>query len=166
MAVGTQYHSASPCQHFPGILVDDSLMGRYINTAVFPGTGKAKHMIVLIDRATYRTEGIVTVGQDIGHGEFFQPRCPCSLYDSHECNIVACQFIEPYFQLFHITGCIMPLQYAIADCFSGPFLFCHSISRKTPDLFRGCGRILHDAASVYQVSAAVGQTYHRLCLLI
>ncbi len=35
MAVGAEHHLSAAGQHFPGKLVDDGLMRRYINAAVF-----------------------------------------------------------------------------------------------------------------------------------
>ncbi len=73
MRVRTQNHPAAACEHFPRILVNDCLMRRYIDTAVFLGAGQSKHVIVLIDGAAHRTERVMAVGQHIRHRELCQP---------------------------------------------------------------------------------------------
>ncbi len=67
MRIGTKDHSAAACEHLPRKLVNDCLMRRHIDTAIFFRAGQSKHVIVLIDGAAHCTERIVTVGQHIRH---------------------------------------------------------------------------------------------------
>ena len=73
MAVRTKDHFATTCKHFSCILMNNSLMRRYIYTAVFLGTGKSKHVIIFVDCSAYRTKGVVAVGQYIWNREFLKP---------------------------------------------------------------------------------------------
>ena len=72
MAVRTQNHLASASQHFSCILVDNCLMRRYINSAIFFSTGKAKHMVILVNGSSHCTKRVVAVGQHIRHRKLFQ----------------------------------------------------------------------------------------------
>ena len=103
MGIGTENHPSASGQHFPCILMNDCLMGRHIHPAVFFRTGKAEHVIVLIDGASHRTERIMAVRQHIRHRKLLQPGCPSRLNDAYKCNIMGSQFIKLNFQLFHIA---------------------------------------------------------------
>ena len=73
MAVRSQDHLTAACEHLPRILVNDRLMRRYIHTAVFLRTGKAKHVVILIDGSAHRTQRIVAVRQHIRNREPLKP---------------------------------------------------------------------------------------------
>ena len=72
MTVGTKDHLTATGKHFTCELMDDCLMRWYINSTVFLGTGKSKHMIIFVDRSTYCTKRIVAVGQYIWNREFLK----------------------------------------------------------------------------------------------
>ena len=72
MAVRSEDHLSAACQHLPGILVDNCLMRRNIDAAVLLRAGQSEHVVILIDRSTYRTKTVVAVGQHIGHGELLK----------------------------------------------------------------------------------------------
>ena len=72
MAVRTQDHLPTSCQHLPGKLMDHCLMRRYIHSAVTLCTCKAKHMVILVNGSAHCTEGVMTVCQHIRDWELFQ----------------------------------------------------------------------------------------------
>ena len=109
MGIGTKDHLTTLCQHLTGILVNDCLMRRNIDAAVFLSTGKTKHVIVLVDGSTYCAETVMTVCQNIWDREFFQSGCTRCLNDSDKCNIVRCQFVELDLKLLHIARGVMSL---------------------------------------------------------
>ena len=69
MAVGAENHAAAARSVFAHILVDDSLVGRYIDAAEALGCGQAEKMIVLVNGAAYGAERVVAVGEDVGQGK-------------------------------------------------------------------------------------------------
>ena len=73
MAVRSQNHFSAACQHLPGKLMDNCLMGRHIHSAVAFCAGQTKHVVILIDGSAHCTERVVAVCQYIGDWEFFQP---------------------------------------------------------------------------------------------
>ena len=87
--------------------MDNCLMWRNIDTAVFLGTGKTKHMVILINSTANCTEGVVTVCQNIRYRKTLQSGSTCSLDNSYKSNIMGCQFIKFNLKLVHITGSIM-----------------------------------------------------------
>ena len=73
MGIGAQNHLSAARKHFPCELVDDRLMRRHIDAAVFLRAGQAEHMVILVDGAAHRAQGIVAVGEHIGDREPGQP---------------------------------------------------------------------------------------------
>ncbi len=116
MGIGAQNHAAALRQHLSGVLVDDCLMRGHVDSAVLLRAGQPEHVVIFVDSAAHRAQGIVTVCEHVGHGEFLQARCPCCLDDAYESDVVAGQLVEPDFQLLHIAGGIVVLQYSVADC--------------------------------------------------
>ena len=72
MAVRSENHPAAACQHLAGELMDNCLMRRNIDTAVFLRAGKSEHVVIFIDRSAYRAETVMTVCQHIGHRELLE----------------------------------------------------------------------------------------------
>ena len=60
MAVRSEDHLAAAGQHLTGILVDDCLMRRNIDAAVFLRAGQSEHVVILIDRTADRAEAVVS----------------------------------------------------------------------------------------------------------
>ena len=54
------------------LVVDDSLVGRYIDAAEALGCGQAEKMIVLVNGAAYSAKCVVAVCENVGEGEFLQ----------------------------------------------------------------------------------------------
>ena len=88
MAVRTKDHFSAAGQHFTGILMDNCLMRRNVNTAIFLGTGKSEHVVIFIDGTAYCAKGIMAVGQHIWNREFFQSGCAGCLDDTYKGNIM------------------------------------------------------------------------------
>src|SRR5699024_10488349 len=72
MRIRTEDHTAAAREHFTRKLMDYCLVRRNIDSAVLFGTGKAKHMAILIDRTADCTQRIMAVCQHVRHREFFQ----------------------------------------------------------------------------------------------
>ncbi len=94
MGVGAQDHGAALCQHLSGELMDDCLVRRYIDAAVFLGSSQTVHVVIFINSAAYGTQGVVTVGQHIGHGETGQSGSPGRLDDAHEGDVMRGQLVK------------------------------------------------------------------------
>ena len=94
MAVGAQHHFAAAGQHFPGILVDDRLVGGHIVAAVFYRGGQTEGMVVGIDGAAHGAQAVVAVGEHIGHGEFRQPAGLGGLNHAHIGDIMGDETVE------------------------------------------------------------------------
>ena len=72
MGIGAQNHLSAARKHFPCELVDDRLMRGHIDAAVFLRAGQAKHVVIFVDGAAHRAQGIVAVGEHVGDREFGQ----------------------------------------------------------------------------------------------
>ena len=72
MAVGSQDHLAAAGKHLSGELMNNCLMRRNVDTAVFFRAGKTKHMVIFVDGSSNGTQRVVAVGQYIRYREFFQ----------------------------------------------------------------------------------------------
>ena len=135
--------------------MDNCLMRGYIDSAVFFRTGQTKHVVILVDGAAYGTQGVMTVGQYIGHGELLQSGCSRGLDNTYKGNIMAGKLVETDLQLVHIAGGIMLLQNTICH---GVFR-CFFFGDRNAGLrlyLTGCFLgIRYDVRTVYQVSAAL-----------
>ena len=114
MAVRSKDHPAAACQHFSCILMNDRLMRRHIDAAVFLRTGQTKHVVILVDRTAHRAQGIATVRQHVGNRKTGQSGRSGRLNDTHKGDIMGRQFIELNLQLVHIAGCVMLLQNTVS----------------------------------------------------
>ena len=77
-------------------------MRRHIYAAILLGTGKAKHMVIFIDRAADRAQRIMAVCQDIGNGKLLKARRPCRLDDSYKRNVMGSQLIKFNLKPLHV----------------------------------------------------------------
>ena len=103
-------HAAALREHFPCKLVDDRLMRRDIDSAVFFCGRQAKHVVILIDRSTDSAQGIMAIGQYIGYRETFQAGGAGSLNDAYICDIVAGHFVKMHLQFFVVLGLAVRVQ--------------------------------------------------------
>ena len=74
--------------------MDDSLVGRYIYTAILLGSRKTEHVVVLVDCSTYSAKRVVAVGHGIRQGEFLQATGASCLNDAHISDVVRHHRIE------------------------------------------------------------------------
>ena len=88
VAVRTKDHFAAAGHSLSGILVDDCLTGRYVNSAVFFGSRQAEYMVVLVDRPANRAQTVMAVGQHVGKRKRFHAASPSRLNDAHVGDIV------------------------------------------------------------------------------
>ena len=94
VTVGTKNHFAAAGQHFPGILVDDRLVGGHIVAAVFYRRRQAEGMVVGVDGAAHGAQAVVTVGEHIGHRELRQTAGLGGLDHAHIGNIMGDETVE------------------------------------------------------------------------
>ena len=64
------------------------LVRRNIHAPVSLRAGKAKHMIIFVDRSANRAQRIVAVRKNVRNWKFLQSGCPGSLNDSYICDIM------------------------------------------------------------------------------
>ena len=123
MAVGSEDHGAAFRQLLPGILMNDCLMRRYIDPAVFLCSRKTEHVVILIDGTAYRAKGVVAVGKHVGDGELLKSRCPCCLDDTDKCDVVGGHLVKLNLQILHILCSVVLLQNAVSHCGLQSILF-------------------------------------------
>ena len=88
VGVGAQDHVAAGREGFAGILMDNRLVRRDIDTAVLLCGGEAEHVVVLIDGAAHRAQGVVAVGHGIRNREFLETAGARRLDDAHIRDVV------------------------------------------------------------------------------
>ena len=129
-------------------------MRRNIDAAVAFCTGKAKHVVILVDGAAHRAQTVVAVGEHVGDGEPLQSRCPGCLDDAHKGNVMRSQLVEFQLQLLHIVRCVVCFQNTVGDGLLCSFL-----------LGRHCAKLclqgsflslFHDLGAVQQPGTAPG----------
>ena len=130
-------------------------MGRYIDAAIFFCTGKAKHVIVFVDGAAHCAQGIVTVGQDIGHGKFSQSRRPGGLDNPHESDVMAGQLIKSDFQLFLAARGIVALQNTAGNGVLSGLLLGDLPAGTGLDGSQGLAAVRNDLGSPQQIGSSV-----------
>ena len=158
MAVRTKDHPAAARKHLPRVLMDDRLMRRYIDTAVFLRAGQPEHMVIFIDRTAHRAQGIVAVGQHIGDWELLQPRSPSRLDDPHERDIMGGQLVKSDLQVFHIARGIVVAQDAVSHRLPRRFLLRKRNLR--------AALIFDHICAVQQIDSIVIKFYHDIMLLL
>ena len=105
--------------------MNDRLMRRHIDAAVFLRTGQAKHVVILIDGPADGAKTVVTIRQNIGNRKLFQPAGSGCLDDSYKGNIMRSQFVEFNLQLFFRCCMVMPLQDPVSNGLLLPLLSAH-----------------------------------------
>ncbi len=94
VGVGTQDHVAAGREGLTGILVDNRLVRRNIDTAVLLRGGEAEHVVVLVDGTAHRAQGVVAVGHGIRNREFLETAGARRLDDTHIRDVVGDHRIE------------------------------------------------------------------------
>ena len=109
VGVGTEDHPAAAGHRLAHILMYDGDVRGHIDAAVLLRRRKAEHVVILVDGAADRAQGIVTVGQHIGERELLHPGCSRRLDDADKGNIVGRHGVEPDPQVVHVIGSIVGL---------------------------------------------------------
>ena len=150
MGVGSEDHASATGKLLPDVLMDDSLVGRHIDATILLGGGKAEHVVVLIDSATYRAKGVVAVGHRIRDWELLQSARTGCLDDTDICDVVRCHGIETDAHLLALGAVhIVCAEDSVGDC-----VFTCLVRR------RHAGRIGDDGLPVQEINAVRGQFYH------
>ena len=88
VAVRTQDHLSAARHHLPHVLVDHRDVRGNIDAAVFFRRGEAEHVVIFVDGAAHRAEGVVAVGQHIGQGKMVHARGLGRLHNSHKGDVM------------------------------------------------------------------------------
>ena len=168
MAVGTQDHPAASGHGLTHILMDYRDVGRNVDSAILFAGRQAEHVIVLIDGSSYRTQGIVAVGQHIGNRKLRHAGSPGCLDNSYKGNVMRSKGIESEPEIFHIVRGIMCLDDLISHCSLSGLSLVPIPSCKC--LYFCCFFLRYDLCSVDQIHSAVIQLNHVnpsiLCIFI
>ena len=122
VAVAAEDHTSAAGHHLTGVLVDDRLIGRDIDAAVFFRSTKTEHMVVLVYGAAHSAQTVVAVGHHIGQRELIQPRCLRRLDDAHIGDVVGNQAVEFKLQGAAVSGGVMGKHHACCHCLQCPGL--------------------------------------------
>ena len=95
VGIGTEDHVAAGGEGLTGILMDNSLVGRHIDTAIFLRGGKAEHVVVLVDRTADGAQGIVAVGHGVRQRELLEAAGARCLDDADVRDVVRHHRVEP-----------------------------------------------------------------------
>ena len=115
VGVGAQDHLAAAGHHLTHVLMDNADVRRNIDAAVLLSSREAKHVVIFVDRAADRAQGVVAVGQNIGQQELFHSGSSCCLDDSYESDVMGCHRVEPDAKVVHVIGYIVCLHDRICD---------------------------------------------------
>ena len=107
MGIRAQDHFAAACHRFAHVLMNDRDVRGHIDAAVFLSGAKSEHVVILIDGAAHRAQGVVAVGQNIGKGEFLHSRSTGRLDDTDKGDIVGRHGIKADLQMIHVVCCIV-----------------------------------------------------------
>ena len=111
--VGAQQHLAAARHALAHVLVDDGLMGGHIDAAVLLRRGQAKKVVVLVDGAAHRAQGVMAVGQHIGQRELLHTRGARGLDDADIGDVVGRHAVELDLELFVLTGGVVRREYGM-----------------------------------------------------
>ena len=129
VAVGAENHFAAAAHHFPGILVNDRLIGRNVNAAVFLCGGQTENMVIFIDGAAHGAKAVVTVGHHIGNGKFLQSGGFGGLDNAHIGNIVGNQAVKLDLHCRRVfSGIVGAKNFVSHGLFSGCQIRCGSVN--------------------------------------
>ena len=116
MGIGTENHIAALHHLLAGKLVNDGLVGGYVDTAVFLCCRKTKDVVVLIDGTTDGAQRVVAVGHGVRQGELRQAAGASCLNDTYVRNVVRHHRIKADVHLLALaTIDVMGTQNAVGD---------------------------------------------------
>ena len=153
MGIRSENHLSASGVHFSHKLMNDCDVRRNIDAAVFLRCGKAKYMVIFVDRSADGTQRVMAVGQHIRNWKFFHSGRFCRLNDTYKRDIVGRHCIKFQLEILHISGGIMCLHDAIGNGSLSSFFFCDLLSRHS--FHSRCFCFRHKRGSVYQVCACI-----------
>ena len=158
MGVGAQDHFSASCHQLTVYGVDDCHICGNIDAAVLVGCGQSKHVVIFVDGAAYRAQGVMAVGQNVGKGEFLHAGRPGCLDDTDVGNVMAGHGIELHAKMFHVACCIVGSKDPVGHCALCCLGLVCCLSCKICD----SGRFLfgNDLSAVHQIDAAVVKFNH------
>ena len=109
MTVGAKNHLSASGHHLTHILVKNCPVWRNENTAILFRVSKAKDVVILIDGAAHRAEGVVAVGKHVGNRELFDSAGPGRLQNVDIVVIRRHQRVKFQLELLHIVTVVMGL---------------------------------------------------------
>jgi len=116
VGIGTENHIAALHHLLAGKLVNDGLVGGYVDTAVFLCCRKTKDVVVLIDGTTDGAQRVVAVGHGVRQGELRQAAGASRLNDTYIRNVVRHHRIKADVHLLALaTIDVMGTQNAVGD---------------------------------------------------
>ena len=87
--------------------MDDRLIGRHVDAAVFLGSRQAEHVVILIDGTAHGAQAVVAVGHGVGQRKLLHTRRTGGLDDTHVGNIVGHHSVEFDFQIGFVSRNVM-----------------------------------------------------------
>ena len=88
VAIATQNHVTALHHSLAGKLVDNGLVGGYVDTAILLGCRQTEHVVILVDRAAHGAQRVVAVGHCIGQGELLETTGAGGLDNAHVGDVV------------------------------------------------------------------------------
>ena len=115
VGVAAEDHLAAAGELLAHELVDDGHVGRDVDAAVLLGGGQAKEVVVVVDGAADRAQGVVAAGQGIGEGELLHAAGACRLHDADVGDVVAGHGVEADLEVVHGGSGVVVLEDAVGD---------------------------------------------------
>ena len=150
VGVGAQDHVAAGGEGLAGILVDNGLIGRNIDTAVLLRGGEAEHVVVLVDGTAHRAQGVVAVGHRVRERELVETAGARRLDNAHVGDVVGNHRIETDAHFLALAAVdVMGTENSVGDgVFAG-------LVRS-----RLASRVGNDRLSVQEIHTVRNQFYH------
>ena len=115
MGVGAEDHLAAAGQPLPGVLVDDGLVGRDVDSAVFLRRREAEGVVILVDGAAHGAQAIVAVGHGVWNGELLKAGGLGGLDDAHEGDVVGDESVKLQPELLRVGALVVGAEDGIGD---------------------------------------------------
>ena len=113
VAVRGEDHAAAAGHGFPDVLVDDGLVGRHEDAAVFAGGGEAEQVVILVDRSADGAEAVVAVGEGVGDGKRLEPAGPGRQDDPDVGDVVGRHRVKPDLQVLRVSREVVGGEYPV-----------------------------------------------------
>ena len=89
-------------------------MGGNVDSAVLLGSGETEHVVVLVDGAAHRAQGVVAVSQNIGDRKLLHSGCLGGLHNAHKGDVVAGHGVEFDLKILHVAGRVVLLHNGVS----------------------------------------------------